>query len=51
MAHIKLKRTHLYLTKRQHDAVKKIANKRGITFSEIFRTIVDEYLERKDVKK
>ena len=43
---IRLKRTDLYITLKQHEEIKKESNKRGITFSEMFRKIVDWYLER-----
>lgn len=43
----KLRKTDLYLTVAQHDMVKKIANGKNITFSELFRRIVDWYLEEK----
>jgi len=43
----KMKRTNLYLTENQHAEVLKEAEERGITFSEMFRKIVDGYLERK----
>ena len=41
-------RTNLFLTKKQHSAIKKLAKEKGITFSEMFRKIVDMYLERKE---
>ena len=41
----KMRPTLLYLTIIQHDKVLEIANKKGITFSEMFRNIVDRYLE------
>ena len=47
---IKLKRTDLYITKIQHEEIKKQSIDRGITFSEMFRKIIDFYLENKNVK-
>ena len=44
----KMKRTNLYLTEKQHEEVSKEAEERGINFSEMFRKIVDGYLERKE---
>jgi hypothetical protein len=41
----KLRKTDLYLSPIQHDTVLEMANKKGITFSEMFRRIVDWYLE------
>jgi predicted DNA binding CopG/RHH family protein len=43
----KLIRTDLYITKIQYDEIKKKAAKKGITFSEMFRKILDWYLEEK----
>jgi len=37
----------MYLTENQHKEVSKEAEERGINFSEMFRKIVDYYLERK----
>ena len=45
---IKLRRTNLYLTRKQYDEIKKKSDKTGITFSEMFRKIVDEYLEKNE---
>ena len=42
----KMKRTNIFITQKQHSAVLKEAKDRGITFSEMFRKIVDRYLER-----
>ena len=42
----RMKRTNIFLTQNQHSDVSKEAEKRGITFSEMFRKIVDYYLER-----
>ena len=50
MAKKKMRRTEMYLTKKQHKAVHKEAEDRGINFSEMFRKIVDYYLERKNEK-
>ena len=44
-------RTDLYLTKKQHKKVKQEADSRGITFSEMFRKIIDKYLEDTNEKK
>ena len=41
-----MRKTDIYLTEKQHEKVKKEAIERGITFSEMFRKIVDNYLER-----
>jgi len=46
MAKKKMRRTDLYLTEKQHKAVYEEAEERGINFSEMFRKIVDYYLER-----
>jgi predicted DNA binding CopG/RHH family protein len=46
MSKTKMKRTNLYLTEKQHDQVSKEAEERGINFSEMFRKIIDNYLER-----
>ncbi len=43
-----MRRTNIYLTLKQHDQVHKEADKRGITFSEMFRKIIDHYLEEKE---
>ena len=40
-----MKRTNIYLTVQQYDSVKKISSSLEITFSEMFRRIVDKYLE------
>ncbi len=47
---IKLKRTNIYITQEQHREIKKISDASGITFSEMFRKIVDRYLEGKNAK-
>ena len=44
-------RTNLFLTHKEHRAIKLEAIERGITFSEMFRKIVDAYLERKADKE
>jgi hypothetical protein len=41
----KLRKTDLYLSVIQHEKIKKIAEEKGIAFSELFRMIVDRYLE------
>ena len=43
----KMKRTNIFLTQKQHLDILKEAKERGITFSEMFRKIIDNYLERK----
>jgi hypothetical protein len=48
MAKTAMKRTNLYLTEKQHEEISKEAKDRGINFSEMFRKIIDYYLERKD---
>ena len=47
MSKTKMKRTNLYLTKNQHKKISREAEKKGINFSEMFRKIVDYYLEKK----
>jgi len=42
----RMKRTNIFLTQKQHSKVLKEAENRGITFSEMFRKIVDYYLEK-----
>ena len=51
MSKTKMKRTNLYLTENQHKEVSNEAKERGINFSEMFRKIVDYYLERKECPK
>ena len=46
MSKVRMKRTNIYITNKQHEAVSKEAEERGINFSEMFRKIVDKYLER-----
>lgn len=41
----KMRRTDIFITGLQHKQVMDIASKKGITFSEMFRKIVDWYLE------
>ncbi len=41
----KMRKTDLYLTIRQHQKILEIANNKGITFSEMFRQIIERYLE------
>jgi predicted DNA binding CopG/RHH family protein len=48
MAKVKMKRTNLYLTEKQHEKISKEAEERGINFSEMFRKIIDNYLEKKE---
>ena len=40
-----MKRTDIYLTEKQHKVIKDLSCEKGITFSEMFRRIVDQYLE------
>ena len=40
-----MRRTNIYLSENQYSLVKELSQKRGITFSEMFRRIVDQYLE------
>ena len=51
MSKVKMKRTNLYLTENQHSEISAEAEERGINFSEMFRKIVDAYLESKDGEK
>jgi len=44
----KMKRTNIFITQKQHLEVSGEAKDRGITFSEMFRKIIDNYLERKE---
>jgi len=46
MSKKKMRRTEMYLTAVQYKSVKKEADKREITFSEMIRKIIDYYLER-----
>ena len=43
----RMTRTNIYITQKQHKQVKTEADKRGITFSEMFRKIVDYWYEKK----
>jgi len=43
----KMTRTNIYLTKNQHQKVKEESEKREITFSEMFRKIIDYWYEGK----
>ena len=47
MAKKKMRRTEMYLTEKQHKAVHKEADDRGVSFSEMFRKIVDYYYDNK----
>ena len=44
----KMRRTDIFITKLQYKKVMEMANKKGITFSEMFRYIVDRYLEENE---
>jgi metal-responsive CopG/Arc/MetJ family transcriptional regulator len=46
-----MKRIDVYITKKQYDFVKDIADYDGITFSEMFRKIIDKYKEQYDNKQ
>jgi predicted DNA-binding protein len=46
-----MKRTQLYLPEYQHQALKKVADKKGTTISEIIRRIVDDYIDNNDKKR
>ena len=46
----KLRKTDLYLTIEQHKKIKEISDGKNITFSELFRRIIDWYLEEKYTK-
>jgi len=39
-------RKDFYLTKNQSETMTKIAKEKGITFSELIRRVMDEYLEK-----
>jgi hypothetical protein len=43
-----MKRTNIYLTEVQYEQVNKEAQAKEITFSEMFRRIIDQYLEKKN---
>lgn len=51
MSKKRMRRTEMYLTNKQHDEVIKEAEERGINFSEMFRKIVDYYIENKNGKR
>ena len=51
MSKTKMKRTNLYLTQNQHLEISEEAEKRGINFSEMFRKIIDNYLEKPIFRK
>ena len=46
----KMKRTNIFITQKQHSAVMEEAKDRGITFSEMFRKIIDNHMEGKNEK-
>ena len=46
-----MKRTDIYVTEKQHKTVKCLADSSGITFSEMFRKIIDIYCEKHNDKK
>jgi hypothetical protein len=46
----KMKRTNIYLTERQHEAIQREADEKQITFSERFRQIIENYMEKKNEK-
>jgi len=48
MSKKKMRRTEMYITNKQHQTIKKEADNREITFSEMTRKIIDYYLERKE---
>lgn len=43
-------RTNLYLTEQQHKTIKAEADLKGIGFSERFRQIIENYLEKRNGK-
>ena len=45
MSKKKMRRTEMYLTNSQYDYIKKEADKKEITFSEMTRRIIDFYME------
>jgi len=47
MSKKKMRKTEMYITKKQHEEVSKDAEKREITFSEMIRKIIDHYLENR----
>jgi len=42
-----MERTNIYATKKQLDAIKKIAQETGLVMSEIIRRAIDAYLENR----
>lgn len=42
----RFKRKHIHLTIKQDDAFKKLAKDTGLTFAELIRRAIDEYLKR-----
>ena len=38
-------RTNIYITERQHKVISKLSKKEGITFSEMFRIIINDYIK------
>jgi hypothetical protein len=45
---MRMKRTNIYLTKVQYEQVNTEAQTKEITFSEMFRRIIDQYLEKNE---
>lgn len=45
MSKKKMRRTEMYMTNKQHRYIKKEADKKEITFSEMARKIIDFYME------
>jgi len=43
-------RKDFYITKNQIDLISKISKKKGITFSELMRRVMDDYLEKETEK-
>ena len=41
-----MQRTNLFLTEKQIAALKAVAKKTGLTYSELIRRAIDEYLKR-----
>lgn len=42
-----MRRTDIYLTEKQYQSVKSESEHKGISFSEMFRRIIDDYLENR----
>jgi hypothetical protein len=42
-----MNRTQIYLTENEHKSLKKEAYEKNVSMSEIIRTIIDEYLNKK----